>query len=71
MLEVNTIEQVDFIIKILESEFPKEYNDFTFWSDGKGVTIECPWSYDRIDLSFDTMAEIVDYLREQNKTEVK
>lgn len=62
MLEAKTEEQKDFVVKKLLA------NTYEFFegADGCGITIYMDDDYYSFDLYFDDMAEIVDYLREQN-----
>lgn len=59
MLKVNTEEQKNFVL----DKFV-EYGEIT--DDGKTLILYMEDDYYSIWLSFDKMAEIVDYLREQN-----
>lgn len=62
MLQVKTKEQEDFVAnKLLAFNY-----DFFKSTDGCGITIYMDDDYYSFDLYFDDMAEIVDYLREQN-----
>ena len=62
MLEAKTKEQQDFVANKLLA------HDYEFFEDidGCGITIYMDYDYSSIDLFFDDMAAIVDYLREQN-----
>jgi len=62
MLEVNTKEQKAYIKSLVEKESCD--GDVTICNDFVNYRVDCCFD---VDISFDTMAEIVDYLREQNK----
>lgn len=65
MLQATTKEQEDFVLG-------KVYGNAEIINDGKTLYVEDVMDddYYSYEIDFDTMAEIVDYLREQNK-EVK
>ena len=63
MLEAKTKEQQDFVANKLLAHNYKFFET----PDGCGITIYMEDDYYSFDLYFDDMAEIVDYLREQNK----
>jgi hypothetical protein len=62
MLQAKTKEQQDFVASKLLAHNYEFFEDIT----GCGITIYMDDDYYSIDLYFDDMAEIVDYLREQN-----
>ena len=62
MLQAKTKEQQDFVAKKLLAQ---NY-EFFEGANGCGITIYMDDDYYSFDLYFDDMAEIVDYLREQN-----
>lgn len=62
MLQAKTKEQQDYIKSLAEKESCD--GQVTVWEDEISYKID---SFYDVDISFDTMAAIVDYLREQNK----
>jgi hypothetical protein len=70
MLEAKTKEQQEHITEIVEKYFPKGKASPRGYGDNEEVTIYVPYDdgYDEecIDIPFDMMAEITDYLRSQN-----
>ena len=62
MLEAKTKEQENYIKSLVEKESCD--GDVTIYNDYVNYRVDC--FYD-VDISFDTMAKIVDYLRKENE----
>ena len=62
MLQVKTKEQESYIKSLVEKESCD--GDVTIYDDSVNYRVDC--CYD-VDISFDTMAKIVDYLRKENE----
>ena len=62
MLQAKTKEQEDYIQSLVEKESCDGY--VTIYDDSVNYRVDC--CYD-VDISFDTMAKIVDYLRKENE----
>ena len=62
MLQVKTKEQEDYVKSLVEKESCD--GDVTIYDDSVNYRVDC--CYD-VDISFDTMAKIVDYLRKENE----
>lgn len=62
MLQVKTKEQEAYVKSLVEKESCD--GDVTIYDDSVNYRVDC--CYD-VDISFDTMAKIVDYLRKENE----
>lgn len=62
MLQVKTKEQETYVKSLVEKESCD--GDVTIYDDSVNYRVDC--CYD-VDISFDTMAKIVDYLRKENE----
>lgn len=62
MLQVKTEEQEDYVKSLVEEESGDGY--VTIYDDSVNYRIDCCFD---VDISFDTMAKIVDYLRKENE----
>ena len=62
MLQVKTEEQVNFVKSLVEKESCD--GDVTIYDDSVNYRVDS--CYD-VDISFDTMAKVVDYLRKSNE----
>ena len=62
MLQVKTKEQENYVESLVEKESCDGY--VTIYDDSVNYRVDC--CYD-VDISFDTMAKIVDYLRKENE----
>lgn len=62
MLQVKTKEQEEYVESLVEKESCDGY--VTIYDDSVNYRVDC--CYD-VDISFDTMAKIVDYLRKENE----
>lgn len=60
MLQVKTKEQEDYVKSLVEKESCD--GDVTIYDDSVNYRVDCCFD---VDISFDTMAKIVDYLRNE------
>ena len=63
MLQVKTKEQEAYIKSLVEKESCD--GNVTVYDDSVNYRVDCCFD---VDISFDTMAKIVDYLRKENET---
>lgn len=62
MLQVKTKEQENYVKSLVEKESCD--GDVTIYDDSVNYRVDCCFD---VDISFDTMAKIVDYLRNENE----
>lgn len=66
-------EQQEHITEIINNSFKEGIEEPSGYANETDITLWIPYDdgYDKVcvDIPFDMMAEIVDYLREQNKTD--